>query len=466
MKQIRLEMFLDLLVDFAKKLRFEDLPDEVVDQAKRRCIDAIACAAGGWYDEGVQATHSLLAYYPVDSFPAGAPLWKDMMSTPWDAAYFNTHLIRALDWNDTYLSLEPAHPSDNIGTLLALCGLEKISGKDFLTAVALAYEVHCRFCDAASLRARGWDHVIYVNIASTFAAAKVLGLSHEKIREAVALALNSGIVMRQVRAGDQVSQEKGASAAKAVRAAVWGALSARHGMTGPREIFEGKFGFIKQVSGPLRLEVFSDLGEIFKLPQTYIKVYPVEYHAQAVVEAALKLRKKIKDFNIRDIDRIHIESYEAARTIIGDAPKRRPETKESADHSIYYVLALTLIDGEMTLDQYEPRRFTDPAVRALIDKMTDVKEVEEFNRAYFNAEFPVRIIVHMCNGKKYSVTIRNPVGHPARPLSNNKLKTKFRNLCISHLKGDRVDALFETLQSLDEVSDMRDIIQLWRRDYE
>lgn len=465
MKALTPETLLDHLVDFAQNLRFEDLPEEVVREAKKRLIDAVGCAAKGWDDEGVAPTHRVLDWYcRAPSDEGGAALWKhDLRFTPWDAAYFNTHLIRVLDWNDTYLSLEPAHPSDNIGALLSACGMGLISGKEFLTAVVLAYEIQCRFCDAASLRARGWDHVAYVNIASALAVSKLLGLTREQMKHAVALALNPSIVMRQVRAGSQVSMEKGASAAEATRAALWGVMRALSGMTGPKEIFEGQFGFVNQVSGPLRLEAFEGLFRTFKLPQTYIKLYPVEYHAQAVVEAALTIHEEMKNAGakIADIGYVRIESYEAARTIIGDFAKRRPETKESADHSIYFILAVSLIDGGMTLESYSPERFLQPEILGLIDKMSDVEEVEEFNRAYYNQEFPVRIIVMMKSGEAFSVTVRNPVGHPARPMSDGDLQEKFSTLIHSLPKKNRIQ-IFGALQSIEDVEDMRNIEELWR----
>ena len=321
--------------------------------------------------------------------------------------------------------------------------------------MVVAYEIQCRFCDAASLRARGWDHVIYVNIASTLAAGKLLGLSRTQMQNAVALALNSGIVMRQVRVG-QVSMQKGASAAEAVRAALFAVVRAKHGMSGPSEIFEGSCGFMKQVTGPLNFAAFEGLGTNFKLPQTYIKLYPVEYHAQAVVEAALTLREKIE--NVHDIRRIVIFSYEAAKSIIADPAKRRPKTKESADHSLFYILAVTLLDGEMGFAQYAPLRFQDPLVLELIDKMGDVREVEEFTRAYYQHDFPVRIIVHMKNGKTVRQTVRRPLGHPKNPLTDIELVEKFSSqskLAPYHMWKE----LWEEIQRIERQRDVGSLLE-------
>lgn len=462
MTQITHETLLDALVDFAQNVRFEDLPQKVIYETKRRLIDSIACAIGGDKDPAVQISKNVLysyrrAYSPsqADFAPPGFDIILSGFLTPWDSAYLATHMIRVLDWNDTYLSLEPAHPSDNIGALLACCG-RRISGREFLSAMAIAYEIQCRFCDAASLRVRGWDHVNYVTIASSLAAGRLLNLCREQMKDGVSLALNSNIVMRQVRTGSQVSMEKGASAGEATRAALWGVVRAAHGLSGPREIFEGEFGFVNQVSGPLYLEAFEDLGKTWKLPQTYIKLYPVEYHAQAAVEAGLALRKAMKD--PRSIQNIKIMSYEAARTIIGDEAKRRPQTKESADHSIYYILAVALLDGEMTLRQYKPSRFQDPEVLALIDRMESVQEVSLFNNLYRRQLFPVKITLMMQSGETHTVYIKIPHGHPLRPLSDKALEEKCRRVVGELSWKERMEPLLSVLWSFENCSNVADAL--------
>jgi len=444
MKSVTVQNLLDTLVNFAHDLQFENIPVEVIREAKRRLFDSYGCAFFGWRDPAIEVTFEISSFFADHDLP----FW----------GYFTTHLIRVLDWNDTYLSMEPAHPSDNIGALFAVVDFlrvkeekRRISGKEFLTALVLAYEIQCRFCDAASLRKQGWDHVIYVTIASTLASAKLLGLSKPQMRQAVALALNSGITMRQVRVG-QVSMQKGASAAEAVRTALFAVLRAQYGMSGPSEIFEGPHGFIRQVAKRFKLATFKDLGKDFKLPQTYIKVYPVEYHAQAVVEAALALREEIVDPN--DIERIDIFSYEAARTIIGDPAKRRPETKESADHSLFYILAVTLLDGQMSFAQFESSRFHDPQVLTLIDTMSDVQETDEFNSAYKRQEFPVRIDIHMKGGEIFSSTVQNPLGHPKRPLTDEQLKEKFSSVSTEGRIPFPADAIWEDVQEIEREDDV------------
>lgn len=434
MRKITYENLLDTLIDFTLNLNFKDLPADVVDKAKQHLLDSMGCMTGGLKDEGVSVTHKVLEPY---------------MATPWDYAYMATHAIRALDWNDTYLSLEPAHPSDNIGALLAVAGEEKTSGKDFITAMVIAYEIQCRFCDAASLRARGWDHTYYVQIASALACGKLLGLTKEQMRHAVSLAMRK-VPLRQVRAG-QLSMAKGNAAAEAVREAVWAVYEAAFGATGPSAIIQGEFGMVFQVTGALRLEAFEGFGKNFKLPATYIKLYPVEYHAQAVVELALRLRRSGYIKNPDDIEALYIHSYEQALGIIGGKEKRRPETKESADHSIYYILAVALLDREMTLAQYESSRFSDPKVLELIDKIGDIAVFPRFDEAYKRHEFPVEISVKLKNDSRFPTYKARgiPKGHPRNPMIDKEIEKKFRLLCEDTIQPEEQEEIIKAIKNIE-----------------
>jgi len=202
------------------------------------------------------------------------------------------------------------------------------------------YEVQCRLCDAASLRARGWDHVTYGAISTALLSGKLLGLSAEQLRHALALAAIPNVALRQTRSGE-LSMWKGCAFANAARNGVFAALLAGEGVTGPWEVFEGEFGFWKQVAGPFALPPLAGVtGDDWMILQTYIKFWPVEYHAQSAVDAALQLRSKI---DITQIERIEIASFDAAVDIIGKDPEKyRPRSRETADHSMPYCVAIAL----------------------------------------------------------------------------------------------------------------------------
>src|SRR5258706_6916833 len=243
------------LADYAVGLKFENLPAAVVHEVKRRVIDSLGCALGAWDAEPCVIARRVASKMLAER---GATVWGTRHQSPADwAAFANGCLVRYLDFNDTYLSKEPAHPSDNIPAACAIAEAEGVSGRDLITAIALAYEIQCRLCDAASLRARGWDHVTYGAFSTALAAAKLMKLDAERTRHAVGIAGVASIALRQSRVGE-LSHWKGCAFANAARHGVYAALLARDGMTGPSPIFEGEKGFEKLVSGvPL---------ESFKLP--------------------------------------------------------------------------------------------------------------------------------------------------------------------------------------------------------
>src|SRR5216684_1331616 len=288
------------LADYAVGLKFEDLPAPVVREVKRRVIDSVGCALGAWKAEPCGIARRVASAF---SAGRGATLLGTRHRAPPDwAAFANGCLVRYLDYNDTYLSKEPAHPSDNIPAALAIAEAEQADGRELILAIALAYEVQCRLCDAASLRARGWDHVTYGAFSSALAAARLMRLEAARTRHAVNIAGVACAVMRQARVGE-LSHWKGVAFANAARHGVYSALLARAGMTGPAPIFEGQMGFEKQLGVTL-----GNVGEKFSVPwvpskfgpasmilNTSIKYWPAEYHSQSAIEAALFLREEIGD---------------------------------------------------------------------------------------------------------------------------------------------------------------------------
>src|SRR5438477_1501827 len=356
----KLQMTKSLAHQFAEytcALRFEDLSRETVNEVKRRIIDSIGCALGAWNEEPCRIAREVPSEF---SAKHGATIIGTHHHAPPDWAAFATGCcIRYFDYNDTYLSKERAHPSDNISAVLAIAETVGANGRDAITATALAYEVQCRLCDAASIRARGWDHVTYGAFSTALAAAKLMNLDREKTRHAVNIAGVASEAMRRARVGE-LSHWKGVAFANAARHGVYSALLARAGMTGPAPIFEGQMGFEKELGVSL-----GNVGEKFKgapemILNTSIKFWPAEYHSQSAIEAALFLRKQIEDLS--QVKAMTIESHDASVDIIGSEPEKwKPETRETADHSLPYITAIALIDGEVTDKQFDRERVSHPS---------------------------------------------------------------------------------------------------------
>ncbi len=312
------------LIDFASKLRFEDLPANVVHETVRRAVDSLATALGGLSDPRLVERWRYMSQRPIAYEAGGWAYGAPRKLSLCDAAFLNSTMTRWLDYNDTYLAKEPAHPSDNLGFLFAMSGMQPVSGRDFITAAVIAYDVQCRLTEAASLRSHGWDHVNYILLSASLAGARLLGFDAEQMYNAVAFALSSNGAMRQAREGSYLSEQKNMAAADAVRGAAWALEKVLSGSDGPAEIIEGKHGLVNQMSGPLDAAAFDDLGSHFLLADTYIKPFPVEYHGQTVAEHALAIREKLGAPKLSDVAEVVITGYEAQRTIIGDEPKRRP----------------------------------------------------------------------------------------------------------------------------------------------
>src|SRR5216684_8838169 len=216
------------LANYACELKFEDLSKEVVHEVKRRVIDSLGCALGAWNEEPCVIARKVASDF---SATRGSTIIGTSHKAPPDwAAFANGCCIRYFDYNDTYLSKEPAHPSDNIAAALAVAESVAATGRELITAIALAYEVQCRFCDAASIRARGWDHPTYGAFSTALASARLMKLDSEKTRHAINIAGVNCAAFRQARVGE-LSHWKGVAFANAARLGVYAALLARVGMT-------------------------------------------------------------------------------------------------------------------------------------------------------------------------------------------------------------------------------------------
>ena len=450
------------LAHFGSSLQYEDLSKEVVHEVKRRLIDSIGCALGAWNEEPCRIARDVASDF---SAKQGATIIGTAHKAPPDWAAFATGCcIRYFDYNDTYLSKEPAHPSDNIAAALAVAESVGANGRELITAIALAYEVQCRLCDAASIRARGWDHVTYGAFSTALAAARLMKLDPEKTRHAVNIAGVACAAMRQARVGE-LSHWKGVAFANAARHGVYAALLARAGMTGPAPIFEGQMGFEKELGVSL-----GNVGEMFvKRPDatdvnegtaamilnTSIKFWPAEYHSQSAVEAALFLRPQIGSTD--RIKSMTIESHDASVDIIGSEPEKwRPETRETADHSLPYITAIALIDGEVTNKQFEPERFADAKIWKFLESVK-VERNAELSSLYPGA---VANIVHvdLTDGRRLTKRVDYPLGHARNPLKDGEVEGKFQSLVNPALGEGAARKIIDLVWKLDEAADVQQLM--------
>src|SRR5881396_4143741 len=449
------------LAEYACSLRFEDLSKEVVHEVKRRIIDSVGCALGAWNEEPCVIAREVASEFSAEE---GSTIIGTNHKAPPDwTAFANGCAIRYFDYNDTYLSKEPAHPSDNISAALAVAESVEGTGPELITAIALAYEVQCRLCDAASIRARGWAHVTYGAFSTALGCGRLMNLDPDRTRHAVNIAGVAGAAMRQARVGE-LSHWKGVAFATAARHGVYSALLARAGMTGPGPIFEGQMGFEKQLGVSL-----GNLAEKFAVPfaktgegpasmilRTSIKFWPAEYHSQSAIEAALFLRQQIGEGV--EVKSMTIESHDASVDIIGSEPEKwKPETRETADHSLPYITAIALIDGEVTEKQFHPERFTDPKIWKFLENVT-VERNAELSALYPDA---VANIVHvdLADGRRLTKRVDYPLGHAKNPLKDSQVEEKFNVLIDPMLGSDRARKIIEIAWKLDEAKNVDELMR-------
>lgn len=444
------------LARYVDSVDYGDIPENVIHETKKRIIDSLGCAIGAFKAEPVRISLEL-----AKSVRAQRPstiIGTRTRTTPDMATFVNGNMIRYFDYNDTYFSKEPAHPSDNIATCLAGAESARSDGKELLTSVVLAYEIQCRLCDAANIRHRGWDHVCYGLVSSALAAGKLMNLSVEKMTQAVNIALNPHLAMRQVRAGE-LSMWKGCSFANAARNAVFSVMLAREGMTGPSPIFEGEMGFFKQVSGPFDLDTenFGARTGNFKIAQTYIKYFPAEYHSQSAIWAALEARREFD--NINEVESVEIDTHEAGYTIIGKDPEKwNPQTRETADHSLPYIVAMSLIESKIENATYSERKFRDPRVLEFLRKIT-VREDKSLTEMYPNS-IANRVTVRLKSGKVITKQVNDPRGHPKNPMSDEEIEDKFSSLTKKFLTKSQIGKILETAWNLEKARDVSKLLPL------
>ncbi|MBI5301913.1 MAG: MmgE/PrpD family protein [Chloroflexi bacterium] len=430
------------------------LPTDTLHEVKRRIIDSFGVMCAAINDDSPTVARAYAEQYPLQD---GTTIFGSrLQANPEVAGFANGVAVRYLDFNDTYLSREPLHPSDCIPALLALAEWKNLGGRALAEAIAISYEISMNLCDAASLRQHRWDHVNYIGIGVAAGASRLLNLTAEQAAHAISIAMVPHAAMRQTRAGE-LSMWKGAAAANSARHGLFGALLASRGLTGPFEPFIGEMGFIRQMLGG---NAFDDAaltriarGDApHRICDSYIKKYPVEYHAQSAVDVAVELHNEIG--NWENIARVEIETFKAAYEIIAmDPEKWKPTTRETADHSLQYIAIAGLIDGQVDESTFSPARLRDARIRDLLAR-TQLRESAELTARYPES-IPNRITVTMKNGAVHSREERYPRGHAGNPMSDDQVAAKFnRNSARVFAQREQALDLVWRLEQLDSVAEL------------
>jgi 2-methylcitrate dehydratase len=444
------------IVEFARDLKFEDLPVAAVRAAKWRVIDSIGVAMAAYLSPPARIARRLAQ---ETTGALGARVWGPLTrTTPDMAAFANGVMVRYLDLNDAWRTKDAHHPSDYLPGILAVAEALKRPGRDFIAALAVAYELMCRFTDTVPFNTAGWDQPLTGALATAMAASRLLRLDREAMGHALSLSLIPNMCTYQTRAGE-LSMWKGCAGPNGARNGIFAALLAAEGLTGPYEAFDGVFGVWNQALQGQKFPLALPDGAAdwkWALMQTNIKTYPVRDSCQLPIATALELREKVR---ARQIEQLKIETYHSAwEGAVKDKELWAPRTRETADHSMLFCVACALIDGSVTPESFERKRFLDQDVRELIGR-TDVEVLDGFNRAT-PAIRNCRIVARARDGKTAVAHRTISLAEIERGMSEDELERKFAGCVAQAFSLRQRDAVVKAALSLDEADDVGRLVDL------
>ena len=442
------------LLNYTMTLAESDLGADVLHQAKRRIIDTIGCAIGAHAAPPVKIARKIA---PKVHEGKTARVWGCQSRTSLDmAAFINGVMVRYIDFNDTYRTVDGAHPSDNLPAVLAVAEAEDASGMDFLLALTIAYEIQCRFVDCIALNSRGWDMPVSGAIASALACGRLLGLTEQQLSEALSISAISNICTYQSRAGE-LSMWKGCAAANGARQGVFAAMLANEGMTGPSSPFDGEYGLWPQtMGGPQVLKGLARKGQKYGVCQSNIKRFPVKDSLQVPAAAAVDLHEKIPPGQIAQV---RVETYQSAyKGAAVDKEFWAPKTRETADHSMPFCIAVGILDGAMTPDTFNRDRHLDDDIKELLGKCK-VEVAESFTKQA-PAIRNCRVTITAQDGREVNVHRKLTYDDIERGLEDSELEAKFNDLTAEFLPPERQKQLLNAMWDLEKFGSMREFVDL------
>jgi 2-methylcitrate dehydratase len=432
-----------IIAEYASTLGFEHLTLEAVHAAKQRLIDSLGCAVGAHDCEPAQIGRRLAGGQTPGKYPGTVLYFGDRLPVE-SAAFINTAMIRNFDFNDRYPG---GHPSDCLGALLAIAGAMDINGKRFLASMIVAYELFARLSDATTLSRRGWDQGYAIGIATAAGVCNLLNIAPAATAHAVGIAAASNLPLRVTRSGE-LTPWKNAATAYATRNGVFAALLAAEGMSGPGTAFEGRNGLFEKVTGPFELAPLPNRGGAHLTPRVQLKYWPVETNGQPAVWAALELREIAQ---IQELKEIEIFTSKFTWFEIGSEPEKwDPQTRETADHSLPYIFARTLVDGPIKITSFADEVVRDASLRPLMAKIKVIPD--DRIEALLPQKTLMRVVATTRDGRQHVIEISNPLGHPDNPMQDRHIEEKFISLVEPVLGKARCAAALDTWWRLEESS--------------
>lgn len=442
---------------WAAGLSFENIGEAAVHEARRYLLDSLGCAFGGYRQEDARIALEVLE--ETGGAGVATVLGSGKKTDPVSASLANALMVRVMDYNDIYWQQDPSHPSDIIPAAMACGERAGRTGKDLIVGIVLGHEFEMRLCEAAfpGIRERGWHHATLTAFVSPIVAGRMLGLSWEQIQHAVGISASRHCTLGAVTAG-KLTMMKNTVDPMATQSGVFAALLAEKGYTGPEHVIDGKEGLVHCYGPEWKLEVLTDgLGDSWRIERCGMKAFPTEALTHAPISAVLDLVTD-NDLAPAQVEKVHIRSLARAADILADPSKYDPRSKETADHSLPYVIAAAIADRQVTPAQFEPEKIMDQRIRDQLNKVEVVADPE------IEAVFPelqrVIVTITTTDGRELSKQLDYPKGDPRNPLTDQEVEEKFDALASPVLSDSRRAQLKEAvwgLENLDSISQLMDL---------
>jgi 2-methylcitrate dehydratase len=440
---------------FASNANPSDLTAEVRTLLKRNILDSVGCAIAALPGAPFRA---LRDQFEEHRSGGGCTLIGGGTTSVDQAALYNSGLVRYVDLLDSYMSPGGlCHPSDNFGAVLSAADHAKASGEDFMLALAIAYEVQCRFTAVVPVMAKGFNHALQLAMSAALASGKLFGLTESQIANAIAIAAVDNVSLSCIHS-EPVSQWKGFSPALTVMRAVYAASLAKRGFTGPMRLFEGPNGLERMFAQTIPADWDDPSLEVVK--QTVLKKFCSLIHGQPVLEATLELKRK-HGLSSGDVERVQCDIFQTGYDIAGGGSfgnKDNPQTKEQADYNLKYLIAAALLDGQVGPQQLDPGRVQAADAQHLLARV-DVCLDAEFSARY-PQELNARVTVRTKDGRELKQEKLGYEGSLANPMSWERVVEKFHWLSEAYADASLRERLIEVVQTLDErpLSDLMSLL--------
>ena len=446
---------------WAAALQYKDLSPEAVYQAKRFLLDSFGCALGGFKQHDVEIALSVLDEVAGRGLCTviGTGRRLDAVS----ASLANALMIRCMDYNDIYWKQDPSHPSDIFPAAIACCERAYTGGKELIVGLVLGHEFEMRFCEAAfpGIRERGWHHATLTAFVSAIVAGRALHLSAEQIQHAIGISASRHCTLGAVTAG-KLTMMKNTVDPMATQSGVLAALLAEKGYTGPEHVVDGKEGLTHVFGKDWKLDQLTErLGGSWRIMQCGMKAFPTEALTHTPISAVLDLVKD-NDLHPDQVAKIQIRSLARAADILSDPSKYDPHTRETADHSLPYVIAAALVDRQVTPVQFTMDKIMDPTIRAQLRKVEVVADPEI--EKVFPALQRVIVNINTTDGRSLNKQLDYPKGDPRNPLTDQEIEEKFSALAEGVLSNSAQKRVKEAVWNLERVGSVSELMALMESD--